>query len=106
MECGGNGSADLYPATENRDTVVMVLPVCRQEADVRGAVSLRKMIKMTSLTRLTVAIQSWRHGNDEGASLVEYALLVPLIAIVAVVAITVFGGALSDQFDTIQSELP
>jgi pilus assembly protein Flp/PilA len=61
---------------------------------------------MSALTRLIAAIQSRSVRQDDGASLVEYALLVALIAIVAVVAITAFGGALSDEFDSIATELP
>ncbi len=60
---------------------------------------------MSPFTRLIVALQS-RTGRDDGASLVEYALLVALIAIVAVVAITAFGGALSDEYDTIADQIP
>lgn len=45
-------------------------------------------------------------GDDEGASLVEYALLVALIALVAVIAITAFGVALSDEYDSIATNVP
>lgn len=38
--------------------------------------------------------------TEKGASLVEYALLVALIAIVCVAAVTSFGGALTDNFST------
>ena len=45
--------------------------------------------------------------NDEaGASLVEYALLVSLIAAVALVAITSFGGALSTEYSEIAATMP
>ena len=43
--------------------------------------------------------------NDEGASLVEYALLVVLIAIVALIAIAFAGEQVSDVFSEIGSEL-
>ena len=39
-------------------------------------------------------------SNEEGASLVEYALLVALIAVVAIVAITVVGEQVSDNFSS------
>lgn len=46
-------------------------------------------------------------GSDEdGASLVEYALLVALIALVAVVAVRFFGGQLSDSYDDIANSFP
>ena len=45
-----------------------------------------------------------RHG-DRGASLVEYALLVALIAIVCVAAITFLGESSSDDFESSGSSL-
>lgn len=61
---------------------------------------------MTAFRRVAATVQSRFVRDDEGASLVEYALLVALIAIVAVVAITSFGEALSEEFSTIADELP
>lgn len=49
-------------------------------------------------------IQSKMH-TDEGASLVEYALLVVLIAIVAILAITFAGNQVSETFSEIGSNL-
>jgi Flp pilus assembly pilin Flp len=49
---------------------------------------------MSAFTRFTIALQTRIRRDDDGASLVEYALLVALIAIVAVVAVTSFGDAL------------
>jgi pilus assembly protein Flp/PilA len=47
-----------------------------------------------------------RFGRDEeGASLVEYALLVALIAIVCILAITFLGGKASGKFSNIGSAL-
>jgi pilus assembly protein Flp/PilA len=47
-----------------------------------------------------------RFGKDEeGASLVEYALLVALIAVVCIVAITFLGKAASSKFSTVGSNL-
>ncbi len=42
---------------------------------------------------------------DRGASLVEYGLLVALIAIVCVVAVAYFGGATSTSFSETASEI-
>ena len=48
-----------------------------------------------------------RHlGNDEGASIVEYALLVSLIALVALVAVAAFGTALSTEYSDIANQMP
>ncbi|WP_421118271.1 Flp family type IVb pilin [Aquihabitans daechungensis] len=45
---------------------------------------------------IAVAVRSRR---EEGASLVEYALLVALIAVVCIVAVTFLGGSASGSFD-------
>jgi len=43
--------------------------------------------------------------SDEGASMVEYALLVVLIAIVALVAVRIAGTEVSETFSDISSGL-
>jgi pilus assembly protein Flp/PilA len=43
--------------------------------------------------------------DDRGATLVEYGLLVFLIAVACVVAITALGGALSGLFTTITGDI-
>ena len=61
-------------------------------------------------------VLAWRHWvaatvrsrlglSERGASLVEYALLVALIAIVCIVAITVLGTSASRRFSTDASML-
>ena len=44
-------------------------------------------------------------NTDRGASLVEYALLVALIAVVCIAAITLLGQRASENFNSIQSKL-
>jgi pilus assembly protein Flp/PilA len=56
------------------------------------------------MLRLWTAMQI-RFTDEEGASLVEYALLVALIAIVAIIAITAVGTGVSDKFSEIDAEL-
>jgi pilus assembly protein Flp/PilA len=46
-----------------------------------------------------------RMGEEEGASMIEYALLVVLIAIVAILAIQVAGNEVSETFSDIASGL-
>jgi pilus assembly protein Flp/PilA len=47
-----------------------------------------------------------RFGDDErGASLVEYALLVALIAVVCIVAVTFLGKSASSKFDGVGSSI-
>ena len=48
-------------------------------------------------------VRIWR--DDEGASMVEYALLVILIAIVALVAVELAGTELSSTYSEINSGL-
>lgn len=43
--------------------------------------------------------------NEDGASMVEYALLVVLIAIVALAAVTLTGSEVNETFTTIASGL-
>ena len=61
---------------------------------------------MFNTAKLLATIQARSTRRDDGASLVEYALLVALIAIVAVIAITTFGVALSDEYDSIATQIP
>jgi pilus assembly protein Flp/PilA len=56
------------------------------------------------MLRMWTAIQS-RFNDEEGASLVEYALLVALIAVVAIVAVTTVGTKVSSNFDNVSSNL-
>jgi Flp pilus assembly pilin Flp len=44
--------------------------------------------------------------SEDGASLVEYALLVALLALVALIAVAAFGGALSTEYSDIADSLP
>ena len=47
-----------------------------------------------------------RHSRDErGASLVEYALLVALIALVCIAAVTLFGEAVQRPYSEVSSSL-
>jgi Flp pilus assembly pilin Flp len=57
----------------------------------------------------TRRVPSWltrRSCEDDGQALVEYALLVSLIAIAAVVAVEDFGRQLATLYTSIVSEFP
>ena len=56
------------------------------------------------LTRLLLWQQAGRDG-EQGASLVEYALLVALIAVVCIIAVTFLGQSASSKFNTVGSSL-
>ncbi|MGI9585041.1 MAG: Flp family type IVb pilin [Acidimicrobiia bacterium] len=57
------------------------------------------------MLRLWTAFQSRIVREEEGASMVEYALLVALIAIVAILAVAAVGTAVSNKFDTVSNSL-
>ncbi len=51
-------------------------------------------------------IKAWATAQaktERGASLVEYALLVALIAVVCIAAVSALGGAASDKFSEVGS---
>ena len=50
-------------------------------------------------------LTAWLHRDERGASMVEYALLVVLIAIIALVAISIAGEEVSETFSDIASGL-
>lgn len=52
---------------------------------------------MESLKRMWIQVRA-RHEDDRGASLVEYALLIALIAVVCIGAITFIGKASSSKY--------
>ena len=47
----------------------------------------------------------WAREDEKGASMVEYALLVVLIAIIAIVAVSIAGENVSTAFSNIASGL-
>ena len=53
---------------------------------------------------LWTKVTSWIQ-EEKGASMVEYALLVVLIAIIALVAISLAGNEVSETFSTIANSL-
>ncbi len=56
------------------------------------------------MTRLWIRVMD-RINQDEGASMVEYALLIVLIAIIAILAIRLAGNQVSSAFSEIGSGL-
>lgn len=57
---------------------------------------------MTTLQYLRTWLES-KADSERGASLVEYALLVALIAVVCIIAITFLGGEASEKFSDVGS---
>jgi Flp pilus assembly pilin Flp len=54
--------------------------------------------------RFLCSIESTRR-SERGAALVEYALLLGLIVIVAVIAVTAFGGAVGEEYGDISDTI-
>ncbi|MFV2000338.1 MAG: Flp family type IVb pilin [Acidimicrobiia bacterium] len=57
------------------------------------------------MLRLWTAFQARIARDEEGASMVEYALLVALIAIVAIVALNFLSSGLNDTFSEVGNSL-
>jgi pilus assembly protein Flp/PilA len=61
-----------------------------------------------TMTGLWITFNAWlarTKDTERGASLVEYALLVALIAVVAIGAVSFLGGSASTKFSTVGSSL-
>jgi pilus assembly protein Flp/PilA len=57
---------------------------------------------------LVVAAAGWRErsvGREDGQALVEYALILSLIAVVAIGALQLTGNSITNIFNNISSEL-
>jgi len=71
---------------------------------------LKDRLGMAGLKSLSLrgirAKMAERRNSERGASMVEYALLVGLIAVVAVVAVVALGGSVSGVFTSANSALP
>ena len=71
-----------------------------------GATNLRRNFTDMDIFKTIAPYLRARFGNTErGAALVEYALLLALIAVVCIVALTTLGGKASSKFVTIGNSL-
>jgi pilus assembly protein Flp/PilA len=57
------------------------------------------------MLRLWTMYQSWRINDEQGATMVEYALLVALIAVVVIAAALFLGQQISDKFSEVGNTL-
>lgn len=55
------------------------------------------------MRRLIDAVRRFA-GDEEGAAIVEYAVLVALIAIVAIVVVATLGNKVSEKFSELESK--
>jgi len=58
------------------------------------------------MLRLWTAYQGRLIREEKGATMVEYGLMVALIAVVVIAAVTLIGGNLNNQFNTVASKIP
>jgi pilus assembly protein Flp/PilA len=66
------------------------------------------LFRMTNNNDSTIPVnftESEEKKTERGASLVEYALLVALIAIVCIAAVTALGRTVSRQFSSLNTQL-
>ena len=66
-----------------------------------GAVNYRRHNKKMDLVAVWHYLQAKFNADEKGASLVEYALLVALIAVVCIAAITLLGNNASTKFSQV-----
>ena len=57
------------------------------------------------MSRVWTAWQSWLAKDEEGTTMVEYALLVALIAVVVIAAALFLGEQISDKFSEVGNTL-
>ena len=79
---------------ESRERVVGKSPAAQENSGPKEGFMLALWTKLVS-----------RFQEDKGASMVEYALLVVLIAIIALVAVRLAGNQVSNAFSTIADSL-
>ena len=60
---------------------------------------------MTTAFHFLSAWVTSRIDDERGASLVEYALLIALIAVVCIAAVTALGSSASEKFSEVDSSL-
>jgi len=65
----------------------------------------RETVFNSALTRFGVAIKSRLVRDEEGATAVEYGLIVGLIAVAIIAAVIAMSGALSGLFNDIAGDL-
>ena len=78
---------------------------CTEDRRPHGGLFTRNRTDMLTSFEFASAWLQARCQTDRGASLVEYALLVALIAVVCIIAVTVLGGNASKKFSSVGSAI-
>ncbi len=63
---------------------------------------------MEMLKQVQAFVASWTHArikSERGAALVEYALLLALIAVVCIIALQFLGGSAADKFSEVGNSI-
>ena len=81
-----------------------IIFVCQEDAKSHGGVN--HVLEVRGMERKMKAILKRFHGEESGASLVEYGLLVGLIAVAAIAAVTALGGSIGTLFNNVEGSLP
>lgn len=63
------------------------------------------MFAFTAITNVIAFIQGRLNRDHSGAALVEYALLIALIAAVSIVILTALGGSIEGLFTSVNSSI-
>ena len=58
------------------------------------------------MLQLWTYLQSHMVRDEDGATMVEYGIMVALIAVVSIIAIGAIGGRLNGAFETVRDALP
>jgi pilus assembly protein Flp/PilA len=58
------------------------------------------------MTELYQRLANWLQSEEEGQGLVEYALIIALIAVVVALALPALAGSIQGTFEAIQAKLP
>jgi len=56
------------------------------------------------MKRLDRAVRNFV-GNEDGAALVEYAILIALIAVICLIVVATVGNKVSEKFSTVAAQL-
>jgi pilus assembly protein Flp/PilA len=70
-----------------------------------GGRGCKKMLQLYTGLQTWWADLKWRVSEERGATAVEYALMVALIAVVIIVAVTFLGNASSEKFQLVGDEI-
>ena len=85
--------------------MVVVTAKARLARKGEGLDPKRRINMMVSYDFLATWLRARFGDSERGASLVEYALLVALIAVVCIVAVTLLGQSASSKFSEVGSSL-